>query len=811
MAVQLNAVSLLSVSASITPTAPLIEGLTPVTLVAGVKPRFDTGASAPIGRYGMRVTYPAPLDFSGSDYVSMAHGCQIYSPATQIDTLANGGNRLYFIDGAGNYAGFNTYGGNIPDYDPAGAADGFLGSYSGVMYVYHFAKTRIPDIASGVLNWANITAVEWSIKTTAVTRKDLEVYRPVRRSAPSVTGTETFATLVSACRAAAAAILDPQLASMSQLFLRGSAQVTIGLRLGLTIGNGSTATNFTQSDFALGFENPHEFSPAFRSVGPWSQHGAGHVRALKIQQSAADVLSLTDASIASAGWWQWELSGAGVATCTRVQFWRFDGFRAAHGTYADCQWLSATAPLEVTAATVITAGLIRGATTTALKILSGAGVYAGLALKLDSAAATYDIELGGGGAGTYELLNISVPPGYSLKLRNNSAVNAIGVKIPVGMAYTTSTAGGGITVSVPVVTVNVNAAALVAGSRVQLYNVTDGVEMLNTVLPSAGLTYSGAYAGNKVVRLRADHASKLPLETAGVLTASGLSFLDVQAEDDVYLGNGIDGSSVTEFAPDGANIQVDINDPDGITNIQRLYAWMQWYTTTEAGVRSAFFGAVTAIDSANYLIDQTKADIKLDNVAATPVRVVGGYLYRRDGSTVIAALSHSIQIDPGKAYAVETGVSGLTADESNQLNQISLLALEATAQTAAAQAALAASRAGTLIDTPSITPAEVRDSVWGAPAVSYVTAGTMGDKLNTVDTLALESTAQAAAAGAADLLERPALSAAAITTSLWDALAADHNSDGTLGAKLNSVSMLALETTAQSAASHAALAAALSA
>lgn len=70
--------------------------------------------------------------------------------------------------------------------------------------------------------------------------------------------------------------------------------------------------------------------------------------------------------------------------------------------------------------------------------------------------------------------------------------------------------------------------------------------------------------------------------------------------------------------------------------------------------------------------------------------MVGGYLARRDGSTVIAPLSNSIQMDPGKAYAIETGVSGLTADESNKLNQISLLALETTAQAAADNAALAA-------------------------------------------------------------------------------------------------------------------------
>ena len=418
-----------------------------------------------------------------------------------------------------------------------------------------------------------------------------------------------------------------------------------------------------------------------------------------------------------------ELSGSGVATCTRVQYWRFDGFRAAHGVYTDCAWNHGDTAVEVTPATVITGGLIRGAKTTALKILGGAGVYSGLSLKIDSAAATYDIELGSGGAGTYELLGITVPDGYTLRLRNNSAANAVVVKLPLGLAYATSTAGGDIAVQVPAVSVAIEAAGLIVGSRVQLFNQTDGVELLNTVLVSTGLTLTLPYTGNKIVRLRADHNSKLPLETAGVLTASGLTFLDVQGEDDVYLSNGIDGSLISEFAPDGPNIQVDINDPDGVTDIKRLYAWLQWYMTTAEGIASAFFGAVTALDSANYLIDNTKADITLDNVGPLPVRVVGGYLYRRDGLTVIAALSNSIQIDPGKAYAIETGVSGLTGDESNKLNAISTLALESTAQAIKTDTNTLVARPVPVVP----TAAEVTGAVWADPKA---------------DTLAIEATAQ---------------------------------------------------------------------
>lgn len=453
-------------------------------------------------------------------------------------------------------------------------------------------------------------------------------------------------------------------------------------------------------------------------------------------------------------------------------------------------------------------------------------------------------------AGTYNMSGTQFSGTVELV---NSSGGAVVVQAPVGVSYTNT--GPNITVELPSLDVVVSAPALISGSRVQLYNLTDDVEVLNAELVSAGMTYTTPFTSNKIMRLRADHASKLPLETVGVLTASGLTFLDVQAEDDVYLGNGIDGGAVSEFAPDGANIQVDINDPDGVTNIQRLYAWLQWYMTTEEGVRSTFFGAVSAIDSANYVINQTKADIKLDNVAAFPVRVVGGYLSRRDGSTVIAPLSHSIQMDPGKAYAIETGVSGLTADEGNKLNQISLLALETTAQSAASAAAAAAVQATeaadnttTLLGQSAPTAAAVAAAVWAdakagtlalevttqealaaaelaasrgadllaqpAPTVEAITDGVW----TAVDALALEATADAAmqaaelaASRTAELLTRPALTADAVAEGVWAATADTHDAAGSMGAVVNSVSDLALESTAQAAANNAALAAALSA
>lgn len=302
-------------------------------------------------------------------------------------------------------------------------------------------------------------------------------------------------------------------------------------------------------------------------------------------------------------------------------------------------------------------------------------------------------------AGTYDFANTKF--GGTTTLVNTSG-GAVIVKASAGIAFTNT--GPNITIQLPTTDVAIVAPALIAGSRVQIYNITDGVEMYNTEIPSVGFSATLPFAGTKVLRLRADHATKLPLETAGVLSASGLTFLDVQDEDTVYIANAIDGSTITEFIPDGGNIQVDINDLDGVTDIQRVYAWLQWFMTTAEGIRSPFFGAISAVDKFNYVIDQTKANIRLDNVSAIPLRLIGGYLYRKDGGTVIAANSNSIHIDPGKAYIAESGVSGLTAGETAKLDMISTTAQQVTLL--ATQTSVVATKS--VVDQTSIDVAAVK-------------------------------------------------------------------------------------------------------
>jgi hypothetical protein len=220
------------------------------------------------------------------------------------------------------------------------------------------------------------------------------------------------------------------------------------------------------------------------------------------------------------------------------------------------------------------------------------------------------------------------------------------------------------------VTGTVANANILNGSRVRLYNVTTATEIENVVLSSAGYSYvylSGPTINSgDTIQVRATKLGYLPLSMTGVASSSGVSFIDSQLVDDVYTSNAIDGSTVTEFVADYANVLVDINDGDGDTNVQRLYAWYQHNLTSADGIRD-FFGGLTADDLVNYKINVATLDLTLNNINVSPVKITGGRLYRSDATTVISATSNSIQLDPDKVYAISTGGSALTTAEHNRL------------------------------------------------------------------------------------------------------------------------------------------------
>jgi hypothetical protein len=136
-----------------------------------------------------------------------------------------------------------------------------------------------------------------------------------------------------------------------------------------------------------------------------------------------------------------------------------------------------------------------------------------------------------------------------------------------------------------------------------------------------------------------------------------------------YTTFGVDGSTIPEFSWDNGNIEVDINDADNSTSVQRFAAWYYYFITTSVGISNAFGGILW--ESINSIkVNAASVSVKIDNTKTSPLILTGGRLYRTDGATIIASLSGSIQIDYDPVYTVETGVSGLTPAESAKLTAV---------------------------------------------------------------------------------------------------------------------------------------------
>ena len=217
---------------------------------------------------------------------------------------------------------------------------------------------------------------------------------------------------------------------------------------------------------------------------------------------------------------------------------------------------------------------------------------------------------------------------------------------------------------------HISITGLVANSRVRINNETDNIELYNGVVAWTSLSIASFWSTNKTLDVRVTNVigttAYLPFQVWTTLTSTWASILAAQELDTVYNTNAIDGSTITEFSADYPNVQVDIDDGDGSTSVQRLYAWFEYAMHSSQGIIT-YFNGISAQDTLNYQVNTNVVDLEFDNVSASslPIKITGAYIYRDDGTTVIYANSKSIQMDPARAYQV--WVSGLTTAQNDQL------------------------------------------------------------------------------------------------------------------------------------------------
>jgi hypothetical protein len=217
-----------------------------------------------------------------------------------------------------------------------------------------------------------------------------------------------------------------------------------------------------------------------------------------------------------------------------------------------------------------------------------------------------------------------------------------------------------------------------AGSRLQLYNGTTSTETVNQVVSGTSYTSSYTegveYTDGDTVQWKLTKLGKDELTGNVLATSSGFSVLAEQVDSTVYAAMGVDGSTVTKFAADYSQSDVNLVIATDWT-MAELYAWWMYNLTTEQGIRE-FFGGITAIDQSNFRINTSVVNLYLDNnTNASFKQTDNRRLFRDTGD------GYPIKDPPTSGYGLdavwrntiliaETETSGLTSAESAKLDDI---------------------------------------------------------------------------------------------------------------------------------------------
>lgn len=255
---------------------------------------------------------------------------------------------------------------------------------------------------------------------------------------------------------------------------------------------------------------------------------------------------------------------------------------------------------------------------------------------------------------------------------NNMAAHAVTIYVPSGTTTSsTGNTGGAITFSAPIVQQSVTLTGVLAGSRVQIYDTTNSVELFNG---TSGYTWTdpSAAVGTRDIRIRISYVSgatakefiETSVGTCGITSPSNaITYLVSQTNDTTYNSNAVDGSAVTGITfTDAATDLVNCNIGGGSVAWPSIYAAFVYWNFTAVGIANDFT-YVSAPDTANYLL----SGMKIRNTSAVALSVISGY--GRDATTgeskdIIdtAGSTGNIFLAPDHVVAFATG-SGVTAGD----------------------------------------------------------------------------------------------------------------------------------------------------
>lgn len=477
------------------------------------------------------------VDMSADDYITFVMTYERFGVLTKLDTLANGGIRVGFEDTSGNFVVFYVHGDDLSTnnnrtaggFEHARSA-GTDGSWCGLI-----ERTRTPDQSSGTIDWTSIRYFLSAMKIDGFDQSGLTAGGFATMHQPILTGSNVaFTELEDGYDGASDTYRRQKWWSSSSLDQAGGS-TQFAAFTGLDIGDGSTTTTATIDGTTLGFYPSVDQTPPFGMV---ALDDTTPNRLLRINQSASDNIAFTNcqfrtSTVGSASWGL-EVTGSssGDFSFTNGVIGEYYSCVLGHGSYTNTTFENGDAAIDIGAGATVSGCTVRNSQS-GIRITGAAGDYSALTINL-SGNTTYDVIVGSGGAGTYDLTGLSVPSGYTLKVRNESAVNAVTVTLTPGIATSASTAGGSLTIDNSV-SVSLQLTGLVANSEVRVYRSSDDVELAGVENSGTSFTYNYVHSADVDVYIVVASLDYLIERFDPVtLTASGVSIPVQQTLDRVY-------------------------------------------------------------------------------------------------------------------------------------------------------------------------------------------------------------------------------------------------------------------------------------
>lgn len=574
---------------------------------------------------------------------------------------------LAFKDSSGNWAAFQLC-------QKLGAVGG------GVLYLPVIdVENATPYASGGAINWADITSITplyHRVGSSAGTRS-IFLRNWNLLSASTMTGGNSAKPLDIT-------YLDKVLNGwgFSKLCeLQGDAVL---VKSDVQIGDGTKATYYDATATLTNFPEAYD-SLLQREINiPANQ--------LEIRIKAASGDTINDISSATAGPveqdWIIDSTSSGSATygVSGKSFVNVNPTLLAGETFTGGTW-SGCAPLNTKGANLSTftvSNTTAGASEAAVVVDTTGSTLSGGTIDVTGTGAAYHLEVGNGGTGDFAITltnnTFTGTPGTDkVHVTNTSGTTTISISGTTTLAAgDVTTAGATVSIVSDPVYQSVIVSGQTAGSRIQIYDTTNAVELFNGTASSGDTVVSGttatwtdptAAAGNRAIRVRVAYVSgatakdflELTGLTAGTtsVTAS-ITYPVTQVADTTYDDNAIDGSTVTgvtftDSSPDVVNIDVASN---AITWPSIYAAWV-YYAFTSTGIATDI-DYIDGIDTANYLLSNMK--IKNTSSPTEPLVVSGGYgrdattgasvdLVDTTGGTLIFAPDHVV------SYAVGSGVT----------------------------------------------------------------------------------------------------------------------------------------------------------